>query len=256
MRPPRGCCGVGSAAAAARTMTARALWMCAVMTARAHVASPARRAATISTWWARLRRSDAVVVGVEVAQHDRRVDRAGEGGGQGRVVGERDQPVVEGPVERDQRVEVLRRAGAADVDHRAGRGRRARRRRPGRRGRRRSAVSSRLEGRRAGRRRPRVRRRSTWRRGHRGWRWISTSPSAASRHSASRTGVRLTPSRSASSTSPSRAPGGQISAQDQLSQGVRAPARRTSATVSPVTLPGRLCANLGADPVPCPPFRA
>jgi hypothetical protein len=44
---------------AARTITARALAMCEVMTARAHSGSPARRAATISLWWARLRRSDA-----------------------------------------------------------------------------------------------------------------------------------------------------------------------------------------------------
>jgi hypothetical protein len=32
--------------------------MCEVITARAQSASPARIATTISTWWARLRRSD------------------------------------------------------------------------------------------------------------------------------------------------------------------------------------------------------
>src|SRR6185437_16681517 len=44
---------------AARTITARALRMWAVMTAWAQAGSPARTAATISRWWARLRRSDA-----------------------------------------------------------------------------------------------------------------------------------------------------------------------------------------------------
>ena len=33
------------------------------------------------------------------------------------MAGERDQPVVEGAVQRDERVEVLPRAGAADVEH-------------------------------------------------------------------------------------------------------------------------------------------
>ena len=58
-----------------------------------------------------------LVVGVEVAPHDRRVDRRGQRGGERRVVGEGDQPVVEGPVQRDERVEVLPRAGAADLEH-------------------------------------------------------------------------------------------------------------------------------------------
>ena len=44
---------------AARTITARALWMCAVITAAAHAGSRDRTAAAISTWWARLRASDA-----------------------------------------------------------------------------------------------------------------------------------------------------------------------------------------------------
>ncbi len=43
---------------AASTITARALWMCAVITASAQVGSAARIASTISTWCARLRRNE------------------------------------------------------------------------------------------------------------------------------------------------------------------------------------------------------
>ena len=121
-----GCCAV---VARPRTMTARALERWAVMTACAHAGSPARTAATISRWWPRLRRSDVLVVGVEVAPHDRRMDRGGQRGGEGGVGGQGDQPVVEGPVQRDERVEVLLGAGSADLDHAVRRGRRARRRR-------------------------------------------------------------------------------------------------------------------------------
>ena len=57
---------------AARTMTERACRMCAVMTAAAQSGSPARKASTISAWWARLRRRAGVVVRVEVASLQRR----------------------------------------------------------------------------------------------------------------------------------------------------------------------------------------
>ena len=121
MRPPRWCAAAaGSAPAAsvaARTMTARALWMCAVMTARAQVGVAGPDGGDDLDVVGEAAAQRRLVVGVEVAQHDRRVDRAGQRGGQRRVVGEGDQPVVEGAVERDERVEVLAGAGAADVEH-------------------------------------------------------------------------------------------------------------------------------------------
>ena len=61
-----------------------------------------------------------LVVGVEVAQHDRGVDGAGQRARHRGLVGERDEAAVELAVERHDRVEVLVGAGRPDGQHRRG----------------------------------------------------------------------------------------------------------------------------------------